>query len=305
MLKNNIHESVDQIGDATSCFVVDTVDKADTGTSATQHFYPKSLDELRVGIPEAFVLKECPTHILQAWESIIKLLEENDATIVTIPDDQISNSTVKMSLPAYYVISSAEASSNLARYDGLKFGKLNEVQDKLFDNTTLAPIDQCIATTRAFGFGNEVKRRVLAGSAVLSSDRFHSYYEAATKVRAAISTEFENVFNETSQHQDGVDLIVIPTAFMDPKCYENISCSGNVDNTEAFQNDVLTTPISLAGLPSISIPVWTNKCGKEVGSQYQHPVVGIQIIGNKGSDQTVLSTSNKLLSLVSRNEPLP
>lgn len=304
VLKNNIHESVDQIGDSTSCFVVgtvDNVDKVDTGT--TQHLKPKSLDGLRVGIPEAFVLKECPPHILQAWESIIQLLEENNATIVTITDDQISNSTVKMSLPAYYVISSAEASSNLARYDGLKFGKLDEMQDKRFDNTTLAPIEQCIATTRAFGFGKEVKRRVLAGSAVLSSDRFHSYYEAATKVRAAIVTEFENVFNETSQHQDGVDLIVIPTAFMDPKIYESTSSSGNVDNTEAFQNDVLTTPISLAGLPSISIPVWTNNCGIEVGAQYQHPVVGIQIIGNKGSDQTVLSTSNILLSLVSRNKP--
>lgn len=291
MLRTEKGESLEQIGDATNCYIgaVSTTNNED------------EIGPLRIGIPEAFVIEECSPQILDAWECIINLLEGSNISTKTIPDGIISKSTVRMSLPAYYVITSAEASSNLARYDGLRYGKsiINDDEETTNENS-LNLREKDIAYTRNIGFGNEVKRRILAGTAVLSSDRFHSYYEAATKVRAEMASQFNRAFHKTVvDDEDAVNLIVIPTTISHPTPL-GVDYS-TPDNTEAFQNDIMTTPISLAGLPSISIPVWVGDCheppkGHNHDACGDHPVVGIQIIGPRHSEKKLLQISEFLLS---------
>jgi len=316
VLKNRDGNTLEELGDATSCTVgmdvgvnvdVDagfgqssqnawtmndlTKESNHSNTDASNDGPQNNwLEGVRVGIPEAFSINECPPQILEAWGRTISRLEKSGATIHTISEKNISPTSVKMSLAAYYVISCAEASSNLARYDGLKFGESvcpNEEilnQDKSNNNWNLR--EMIVASTRAKGFGNEVKRRVLAGTAVLSSDQFHTFYEAAAAVRAAISSELNDAFDKDEDNDYGVDLILIPTTITDPPSID--LDSSTPDSTEAFQNDIMTTPISLAGLPSISIPVQNS-------NKHGHPVAGMQIIGRKKAEQKILHAANVLM----------
>ena len=299
VLKNDKRESLEQLGDATSCFIGpvstwiddDIGNDGDSSSEPTQA-HTSDLSGLRIGIPEAFVVKECHPQIMKAWDHVIQRLEAKNATIQIIPDKKISSSTIKMALPAYYVISSAEASSNLARYDGLKYGISRVEPDKDGAKNLLDLREQKVASTRVDYFGDEVKRRILAGTAVLSSDRFHSFYEGATKVRAAIVSQFHQTFRQKSE-DDGVDFMLIPTTLNNPPSLDQDSSIP--DNTEAFQNDIMTTPISLAGLPSISLPIWNKDFCTEINSQCQHSVVGMQIIGPKKSEEGLIHVSSIIL----------
>ncbi len=192
------------------------------------------------------------------------------------------------------MLSSAEASSNLARFDGLKFGEdlcdgFNYPSDDLDMRNSR---ERHLSSSRAKGFGVEVKRRMLAGTAVLSSDRYHSFYESAANIRAAISTQFDRAFND----ENGVDLILIPTSITDPPKFED-RCTPN--RTEAFENDIMTTPVSLAGLPSVSIPVMDiESMTSSTTVLKQYPFVGIQLIGSKYSEQTILRAADTISKLV-------
>lgn len=296
VLKNDERESLEQLGDSTSCFIGPVSTWMDNdiftdGESSCKSTSPyiSDLSSLRIGIPEAFVVKECHPQILKAWDHVIKRLEAKNATIHIISDKKISSSAVKMALPAYYVISSAEASSNLARYDGLKYGMSNVDPDKETVHNSLDWREEKVASIRVNYFGNEVKRRILAGTAVLSSDRFHSFYEGATKVRATIVSQFKEAFRKRPE-DDGVDFILIPTTVNNPPSLDKDNSI--LDNTEAFQNDIMTTPISLAGLPSISLPIWDKEFCTSIDSQLEHSVVGMQIIGPKKSEERLLHVSS-------------
>jgi len=266
ILKTIERESLEEIKDATTHPV-----------HSISHF-DFNLDGLRIGIPESFVVTECPSQIIDSWDKTLQMLENKNVQIVTIPNSVISHSTVKMTLPAYYVISSAEASSNLARYDGMKHGSsIVSLKAELNEK------DGFIEATRGEGFGNEVKRRVLAGTAVLSSDRFHTYYEAATRVRAAITSQFQQAFSKSNEYR--VDIIAIPTSMSNPPYFNEKSTS--LDNTKAFQNDIMTTPISLAGLPSITLPILE-----------EQPMIGMQFIGQTKSEDMLIAISKAIESTI-------
>ena len=171
------------------------------------------LQGLTIGIPEAFSIHECPTKIQNAWRHAICKLESYGAKVCIVSSDMVSPDNVKMSLPAYYVLACAEASSNLSRYDGLRYGmnysdalKMVEGgQDEVESSSSLSQMttfEQQVATLRTNRFGEEVKRRILCGTAVLSSDRFHSHYEGAAKIRAEITNDFHQSFGSTYGDDD-------------------------------------------------------------------------------------------------------
>lgn len=233
----------------------------------------KSLEGTTIGIPEAFSVQGIAPDILRQWEKTCIILEKHGATVKHISSTLISPQIVKMCLPAYYVLTCAEASSNLARYDGLRYG--NDVLEKIINENGFEESRQeRFSNTRRL-FGKEVQRRILAGTAVLSSDRFHSHYEAALKCRAKITLQINQAF----KHE--CDAILIPTSVGHPPVLmsgESLSTLDEgyaVDGTEAFKNDIMAVPISLAGLPSLSVPIKVNL----ESSSKSHGVVGMQLVG--------------------------
>jgi len=341
---------------ATSDDILDTDKDTTTTITTTQkqptttpipNSKPKPLKGLKIGIPAAFSLTECPTEIQCAWLHAIQTLQSHGATTHILPPTTLSPETIKRSLPAYYVIACAEASSNLARYDGLRYGMTYDPTNiptkggtpkggtspkkSRFFTDDMNPREHQYSTVRAQGFGPEVIRRILCGTAVLSSDRFHTHYEAAEAVRKRVRDELGSAFRcrggdgigdgGDGDGDDGVDLMVIPTALTPPP-HLNAATTGDdgeerrqLDATEAFANDVMTVPISLAGLPSISVPVYREDYCQIVGDEgdedisgggggvnnddegmveQYNGVIGIQIFGPKFSEETVLTAAHVL-----------
>ena len=201
-----------------------------------------SLTGVRIGIPAAFSVEEMPAAIRDAWSGAAEYLHQQGAEVKEISTTDISPSLVQNALAAYYVLVSAEASSNLSRYDGFRYGVASETPSTL---SGLTPLERKYAAARTRGFGDEVARRVLCGTSVLSSDHFHTHYEAAAKLRAVLSKQLRNSLSHN------VDAILIPTALSLPTRLDQ----GEVDSTEMFANDIMTVPASLAGLPVLTIPV--------------------------------------------------
>ena len=167
----------------------------------------------------------------------------------------------RYALPTYYIIAPAEASSNLARYDGVRYG-LRDLPDG-------ANLQDMYAATRAAGFGPEVKRRILIGTYVLSAGYYDAYYTKAQKVRALISRDFEQVFEK-------VDVLLTPTA---PSAAFALG-EKSADPLEMYLNDVFTVPASLAGVPAMSVPAGLDSKGLPLG---------LQIIGRPLDEQGVLN----------------
>lgn len=218
------------------------------GGPRTSRSVPTEPLNLRVGIPSAFLVDECPQSIQTAWRECAVLLKESGATLVDVPTDLVSPELIRASLAAYYIIASAEASSNLSRYDGFRFG-LSTAADK-FGEGNYSELERQYAASRSQGFGREALRRILSGTSVLSSDRYHTHYEAAARVRAMVSKQLRKAL-------ETVDVILTPTCLSMP--YQT-----NTDPTGMFANDVLTVPVSLACLPAISLP-WQD--GTPIGLQ--------------------------------------
>jgi len=276
----------------------------------------KPLANIRVGIPSAFSLQELPPQIAAAWsESADCLKNVGGATLVSISESELSSEWIKMALASYYVLACAEASSNLSRYDGVRYGMDLDLDAcanvDSADGTDFRPLldmtalEQQISATRAFGFGEEVQRRVLAGTSVLSSDRFHTHYEAAAVVRAKLTQSLESVFRSSlnDRHDEGekVDVMLVPTALSFPCTLNPIhgdGITGEIDPTAAFANDVMTIPISLGGFPSVSVPVNAQNLNSakdcpadgNAGSN----LIGMQIFASKGSEDLVLRVGNAL-----------
>ena len=210
----------------------------------------------KVGIPKEYRVDGLDADVAKSWDDGIAWLKDAGAEIV-----EISLPHTKYALPAYYIIAPAEASSNLARYDGVRYG-LRDLPDG-------ANLQDMYAATRAAGFGPEVKRRILIGTYVLSAGFYDAYYTQAQKVRALIARDFELAF----QH---CDVILAPTA---PTAAFGLG-EKSADPLAMYLNDVFAVPASLAGLPAMSVPAGLNREGLPLG---------LQIVGRPFDEQGVLN----------------
>jgi len=208
----------------------------------------------RVGIPKEYRIDGVPADIDRLWEQGIAWLKDAGAEIV-----EISLPHTKYALPTYYIIAPAEASSNLARYDGVRYGLREE---------GVKTLDDMYAATRAVGFGAEVKRRIMIGTYVLSAGFYDAYFTKAQRVRALIKRDFARAFEQC-------DVILTPTA---PSAAFGLGEKS--DPLAMYLNDVFAVPASLAGLPAMSVPG---------GLDEQGLPLGLHLIGNELDEQGVLN----------------
>ena len=199
-----------------------------------------------IGIPKEYRMDGMPAEIETLWANGTAMLRDAGAKIV-----DISLPHTKYALPAYYVIAPAEASSNLARYDGVRFG--HRAKLAAGDGIT-----EMYEKTRAEGFGPEVQRRVMIGTYVLSAGFYDAYYNRARKVRALIKRDFEQVF------EAGVDAILTPAT---PSSAFGLGEMANADPVEMYLNDVFTVTVNLAGLPGVAVPTGLDAKGLPMGLQ--------------------------------------
>ena len=243
-----------------------TTSSSSQASSLVQEPRP-DLSSLRIGIPHAWSVEECPFEIRQAWHQAAERLELQGATISEISSPQLSPLLLQHSLAAYYILITAEASSNLARYDGFRYGVAyhdmdHPNRDVLLEESDWTLLEQQFAKTRSHGFGTEVIRRILCGTAVLSSDRFHAYYEAAAKLRALLTRQLHSCLGPPKGSTGGCDMLLVPTSLLcqPPKLYKEQDGGDNenwskLSPVETYANDVMTVPVSLAGLPAVSVPM--------------------------------------------------
>jgi aspartyl-tRNA(Asn)/glutamyl-tRNA(Gln) amidotransferase subunit A len=210
----------------------------------------------KVGIPREYRLDGMDDEVAASWEQGIAWLKDAGANVI-----DISLPHTKYALPCYYIIAPAEASSNLARYDGVRYG-LRDLPDG-------AGLQDMYAATRAAGFGSEVKRRILIGTYVLSAGFYDAYYTQAQKVRSLISRDFTEAFKFC-------DVILTPTA---PSAAFALG-EKSTDPLEMYLNDVFSVPASLAGLPAMSVPAGLNREGLPLG---------LHLIGRPFDEQGVLN----------------
>ena len=219
----------------------------------------KSIKGMRIGIPKEYSIEGMPAEIQSLWDKGVEMMKDAGAEIVpiTLPH-------TKYALPAYYVVAPAEASSNLARYDGMRYGlrvdgaDLNDTYDR----------------TRTEGFGDEVRRRIMIGTYVLSAGYYDAYYLRAQKVRTRIVEDFENAWQTC-------DAILTPTAPSAPFAVgRKVS-----DPVQMYLNDIFTVTTNLAGLPGISVPAGLDADGLPLG---------LQIIGKALDEDTVFKAASAL-----------
>ena len=239
--------------------VMSTYDTKDsTSVDFKRENYLTNLNEnikgKKIGIPKEYRVDGMPKEIDELWEKGIKIIKENGGQIF-----EISLPNTNYALPTYYIVAPAEASSNLARYDGVKYG-FRSIGENLID---------MYEKTRSEGFGDEVKRRIMIGTYVLSSGYYDAYYLKAQKVRRLIKNDFDEAYKK-------VDAILTPST---PSSAFKIGEKLN-DPVSMYLNDIFTVPINLAGLPAISIPAGHDKKG--------YPL-GLQVIGKAFDEQSILN----------------
>jgi aspartyl-tRNA(Asn)/glutamyl-tRNA(Gln) amidotransferase subunit A len=229
-----------------------------------------SVKGMRIGIPKEYRMPGMATEIEQLWERGAQWLREAGAETV-----KISLPMTKYALPAYYIVAPAEASSNLARYDGVRYGLRVPGRDVI----------EMYEGTRAAGFGKEVRRRVMIGTYVLSAGYYDAYYLRAQKVRTLIKRDFEKCF------ADGIDAILTPTT---PSAAFGIGEKGRADPIEMYLNDVFTVTVNMAGLPGISVPA---------GLDAQGLPLGLQLIGRPFQEETLFALGAVLEQTAGRFSP--
>jgi aspartyl-tRNA(Asn)/glutamyl-tRNA(Gln) amidotransferase subunit A len=217
-------------------------------------FVGKSVKGLRIGIPKEYRVDGMPAEIEALWKQGIDWLKEAGCEIV-----EVSLPHTKYALPAYYIIAPAEASSNLARYDGMRFGL----------RVDGANLTETYEKTRAEGFGTEVKRRILMGTYVLSAGYYDAYYIKALKVRRRIADDFDQAFEK-------VDALLTPTA---PSAAFQLGENAD-DPVAMYLNDIFTVTVNLAGLPGMSLPAGLDAAGLPLG---------LQLIGRPLDEGTLFS----------------
>ncbi|MBE5746328.1 MAG: Asp-tRNA(Asn)/Glu-tRNA(Gln) amidotransferase subunit GatA [Clostridiales bacterium] len=213
---------------------------------------------VKIGVPTNFFAMGMDKNVKKAIDSAIEFFKANGAEIVEIKLDKIDKS-----IPTYYTLACAEASSNLGRFDGIRYGKRAEKFTDLVD---------LYYKSRTEGFGKEVKRRIMLGNFVLSSGYYDAYYKKAKKVQQIIKNEFNKAFSK-------VDVILTPTSpFTAFKIGEKVN-----DHIKMYLSDIFTVPVNIASLPAINIP-----CGKDENKM----PIGMQLIGNKFSEQTLFNVAD-------------
>jgi len=216
----------------------------------------RDIKGMRIGVAEEFFDGINP-EIKSKIEEAIKLFERNGAVI-----ENISLPALKLALPVYYIIACAEASSNLGRYDGIRYGHRA---------SSYTSIEDMIVKTRSEGFGDEVKRRIMLGTYVLSSGYYDAYYKKACLIREEINREFDAVFEKC-------DVLIAPTA---PSTAFPLNYKGS-SPVEMYLLDICTVPVNIAGIPAISIP-----CGEDAKGL----PIGMQIMGRKFDEAKVLQVA--------------
>lgn len=239
---------------------------------------------LRIGVPCEYNIAELQPVVRATWLKTLRFLEAQGHSI-----RQVSLPATKLALSAYYIIAPAEASSNLAKYDGVRYGtQATHEHDKG---------NVLYATTRGEGFGEEVRKRILLGAYSLSSSAMDNYFLQAQKVRRIVKDDFDRVFimqNPLNDHSlegipvVGVDVLLTPTAPSTPPTIASLAHRSSVDT---YRDDVMTVPASLAGLPAMSVPVMID--GEKVDTEAVDSV-GIQIIAQYGDDDTVFNVAKIL-----------
>lgn len=233
---------------------------------------------LTIGIPQEFLVKELSPQNRDCWLDAVEKLQDMGHTIkkVAIP-------SIRSLLLAYYTIATAEAASNLSRYDGLRYGFSQEAPEDADVDTVSA----LIAKNRSMGFGPEVQKRILLGNYTLSSDSGNHYLKA-TQVRKQLVHEFNRIFkspnyltNSLDTDVDGCDLLISPTSVGDTPTIEEFIRNDADNFLNSYANDLLTIPASLAGLPAISIP-WGNQ--------------SVQIMSQFGNEHMLFGASRYLLN---------
>jgi len=214
----------------------------------------KNIKGKKIGIPKEYRVEGMPEEIENLWKKGIEHVKECGAEVI-----DISLPHTNYALPTYYIVAPAEASSNLARYDGVKYGFRSQGENLI----------DMYEKTRSEGFGEEVKRRIMIGTYVLSSGYYDAYYLKAQKVRQLIKKDFDNAYNK-------VDAILTPST---PSSAFKIGEKAD-DPVSMYLNDIFTVPVNLAGLPGISIPAGLDKKG--------YPL-GLQIIGKPFEEQSILN----------------
>ena len=209
-----------------------------------EQFADKSVKGMRIGIPKEY-MDGMSEEIMTCWNRGIQILKEAGAEVI-----EVSLPYSKYALPVYYIIQPAEASANLARYDGVRFGYRE-------DGPTL---DEMYKNTRAGGFGEEVKRRILVGTYVLSAGYFDAYYMKALKIQKLIKADFNQAFEK-------VDALLTPTTPTSAFAFGEEP----TDPVTMYLNDVLTVTANIAGLPGMSVPMQLDKLGRPLGLQLIAP----------------------------------
>jgi len=218
----------------------------------------------KIGIPREYRMEGMPQEIEDLWAKGVEMMRDAGAEIV-----DISLPHTKYALPCYYVIAPAEASSNLARYDGVRFGRRARLDQG-------EGIVDMYEKTRAEGFGAEVQRRVMVGTYVLSAGFYDAYYNRARKVRTLIKRDFEQVFGQ------GIDAILTPAT---PSAAFGLGEMSEADPVQMYLNDVFTVTVNLAGLPGIAVPA---------GLDAQGLPLGLQLIGRPWEEGALLDCAAAL-----------
>jgi aspartyl-tRNA(Asn)/glutamyl-tRNA(Gln) amidotransferase subunit A len=230
----------------------------------------RSVKGLRVGIPKEYRLDGMPAEIEKIWSQGMAWLKGAGAELV-----EVSLPHTKYALPAYYIVAPAEASSNLARYDGVRYGLREQGRD----------IIDMYEKTRSAGFGAEVRRRVLIGTYVLSAGYYDAYYLRAQKVRTLISQDFANCFKA------GVNAMLTPAT---PSAAFGVGEKGGADPVEMYLNDVFTVTVNMAGLPGIAVPA---------GLDGQGLPLGLQLIGRPFDEETLFAAAAVIEQAAGRFTP--
>jgi aspartyl-tRNA(Asn)/glutamyl-tRNA(Gln) amidotransferase subunit A len=230
----------------------------------------KSVKGMKIGIPKEYRISGMPEEIEKLWKQGADWLKAAGAELV-----DVSLPHTKYALPAYYIVAPAEASSNLARYDGVRYGLRVPGRN----------ITDMYEKTRAEGFGAEVRRRVMIGTYVLSAGYYDAYYLRAQKVRTLIKRDFEECFAK------GVHAILTPST---PSAAFGIGEKGGADPVEMYLNDIFTVTVNMAGLPGISVPAGTDGQGLPLG---------LQLIGRAFDEETLFSLGEVIEQSAGRFTP--
>jgi aspartyl-tRNA(Asn)/glutamyl-tRNA(Gln) amidotransferase subunit A len=230
----------------------------------------RSVKGMKIGIPREYRIDGLAIEIEALWTRGAQWLQAAGAEIVAV-----SLPHTKYALPAYYVVSAAEASSNLARYDGVRYGLRAPARD----------IVDMYDQTRAVGFGPEVRRRIMIGTYVLSAGYYDAYYLRAQKVRSLVKRDFEDCFKA------GIDAILTPTT---PSAAFAIGEKGGGDPVEMYLNDVFTVTVNMAGLPGISLPGGLDAKGLPLG---------LQLIGRPFEEETLFALGEVIEQAAGRFSP--